>query len=389
MRTIKAYKRSNGEIGIRNTVLILSMIQCANSTTQKIGIATDCPVVTIDTGCGEFKENEERTNLGLIRAGQHPNVFAVLLVSLGCQWTDAGYIGEEIAKSGKKVEHLCIQSEGGCRNTIIKGIEIIEKLKTDASKLQREELPLSKLKLAVYCGGSDWSSSIASNPLVGECVDIFAEQGASYISSPVRGMPGGEQHLVELAETNEIKLKILDICNQYRNDVFNTTGQHISDVNPTPGNKANGITTLREKAISNLELSGTRTKLKGIIEIGDQIPGPGFWIIDNRTGGNDVYATTALAMSGAHICLFTTGQGTPLGTVGMVTLKVCSNPNTIMNLGTEMIDFDGSGIVTEAMTIDLVANDLFDLVIKTANGELSKSEIYCDWSWVTPPNSKI
>lgn len=389
MRTIKAYRRSNGAIGIRNQVLVMSLVHCANSTANKIASTCGVPAITIDTGCGEFKEDENRTNLGLIRAGQHPNVYGVLLISLGCQWTDPDYIAGEISKTGTKVMHLCIQKEGGVSSTVKKGSDIVNEMLAEGATMEREEVPVSQLRLSVYCGGSDWSSSLSANPVVGECMDLFADQGAAYVSSPIRGMPGGEQHLTRLAKDDKIGERILEISNEYRNEILNATGQSISDVNPTPGNKANGMTTLREKAISNLKLSGNRTPLNGILQLGEPIPGPGFWIIDNRKGSNDIYACTALAMAGAHVCLFTTGQGTPMGIAGTVTVKVTANPKTYAALGQEIIDFDASAVITQSKSIEEVAAGLFEEVIEIINGKPAKSEILGDSSWVTPPCGTI
>lgn len=389
MRTIKAYRRSNGTIGIRNHILVISLVHCSNSTAAKIASACKVPAITIDTGCGEFRKDEERTNLGLIRAGQHPNVYGVLLISLGCQWTNPEYIAGEIAKAGTKVAHLCIQKEGGVERTVIRGTQIVCDMMAESSALNREDVPISDLRLSVYCGGSDWSSSLAANPVVGECMDLFADQGAAFVSSPIRGMPGGEQHLTRLARDTTIGRRVLEISCEYRNEILQATGQSISDVNPTPGNKANGMTTLREKAISNLKLSGNRTPLNGILEIGEPIPGPGFWIIDNRKGSNDIYACTAVAMAGAHICLFTTGQGTPIGIANTVTVKVTANPKTYAHLGQEIIDFNASAVITEGMTIEESAAQLFETVIEIANGKATKSELLGDNSWVTPPCGTI
>ena len=351
MDTIQAYLRTNGMIGIRNYVLVLSLVHCSNSTANKIAIQCDVPALTIDTGCGEFREDADRTNLGLILAGQHPNVYGVLLVSLGCQWIDPAYIGEEIARSGTKVAHLCIQDENGVENTVRKGVEIVHRMLVESRAMERTACPVSKLRLGVYCGGSDWSSSLAANAVVGECADLFAERGVGFASSPIRGMSGYERHLVELAATREIGERILEISDTYRNEILSATGASISDVNPTPGNKAHGITTLCEKAIRKLKLCGSRTPLNGILPIGAPIPGPGHWLIDNRKGGNDIYACTALAMASAHICLFTTGRGTPLGNAAMVAIKVTANPDTGQRMGAEMIDLDVSQVITDEIPV--------------------------------------
>lgn len=389
MKTFKGYPRSDGNVGIRNNVLVLSLIQCANSTANKIAQRCQVPVITIDTGCGEFKEQERRTNLGLIRAGQHPNTFGVLLVSLGCQWTDPEYIAKEISKTGTKVAHLCIQEEGGVEATVEKGIQIVNSLREEGKLMSRVDCPITKLVLSVYCGGSDWSSSLAANVVTGETVDMFGDDGGTFISSSIRGMAGNEQHLIELAKDYEVGNQILDIISEYRRDIFELTGQSIADVNPTPGNKAHGITTLCEKAISNLKLTGSRTPVQGVIAIGEAPSSNGQWLVDNRKGGNDVYACTALAMSGAHICLFTTGLGTPLGNATSVVIKITGNADTFERMGQEMIDYNASGVIRGEQTVQESAAELYKLVKEVADGKQTKAEILGDFSWVTPPTGKI
>ena len=389
MKTIMGYKRTDGSFGIRNNVLVISLVQCANSTVDKIARHCGVPSITIDTGCGEYKNQETRTNLGLIRAGQHPNTYGVLLVSLGCQWTKPDFIADEIKKSGAKVEHLCIQDENGVMNTYKKGVDIVEKMKSEGEAMKREECPLSELKVSVYCGGSDWSSSLAANVVTGEAADLFADDGGAFVSASVRGMPGNEKHVIELAANYSVGLQILDIVNEYRHDVFKMTGQSIADVNPTPGNKEYGITTLCEKAISNLKLSVSRTKVQGVLQVGENIPGSGQWFLDNRQGGNDVYASTALAMSGAHICMFTTGRGTPIGNATSTVIKITGNPDTYERLGKEMIDFNASTVILGDKTMQESAQDLYNLLIEVANGKQTKAEILQDFSWATPPFGKI
>ncbi len=326
MDTFLGYKRANGGFGIRNQVLVLSLVQCANGAARQISARCGVPSITIDTGCGEYRQQEDRTNLGLIRAGQHPNVYGVLLVSLGCQWTDPAYIQREIEKSGTKVFHLCIQDEGGLKRTVEKGTALVGQMLREGAEMERTPCPVSGLVLSVYCGGSDWSSSLAANVVTGETMDLFGDAGAAFVSAGVRGMPGNEQHLIDLA------------------------------VN---------------------------------YQVGEDIPGPGQWFLDNRQGGNDVYACTALAMSGAHICLFTTGRGTPLGNAASVTVKITGNPDTYARLGAEMIDFDASSVIVQNQDFRLLAKDLYRLVLEIAGGIPSKSERMEDFSWVTPPSGKI
>lgn len=207
-----------------------------------------------------------------------------------------------------------------------KGTALVGQMLREGAEMERTPCPVSGLVLSVYCGGSDWSSSLAANVVTGETMDLFGDAGAAFVSAGVRGMPGNEQHLIDLA------------------------------VN---------------------------------YQVGEDIPGPGQWFLDNRQGGNDVYACTALAMSGAHICLFTTGRGTPLGNAASVTVKITGNPDTYARLGAEMIDFDASGVIVQNQDFRLLAKDLYRLVLEIAGGIPSKSERMEDFSWVTPPSGKI
>ena len=386
-KTIMGYKRSNKKFGIRNNVIIISLVQCANGTVTKIANKCDIAPITIDTGCGEFKDKAERTNLGLIRAGGHPNVYGVLLVSLGCQWINPEYIAGEIEKTGTNVAHLCIQDEGGVERTVKKGISIINEMKKEASAQKREECPFSDLVISVYCGGSDWTSSLAANNIVGEVSDLVIDNGGSSISCGVRGMPGNEKHMIDNAVNYKVGCQILEIVEEYRHDVFKMTGQSISDVNPTPGNKKGGVTTLCEKAVGNNELIGSST-IQGVLQVGDTIPYSGSWFVDNRQGGNDVYASTALAIGGSHIQLFTTGMGTPLGNAVMPVLKITGNGETFKILN-EMIDYSGAPLLKGEKNFKQCCDELFDLLIETANGKTTKAEKLCDYSYVTPPYGKI
>lgn len=389
MDTIMGYKRADGRFGIRNYVIAISLVQCSNSATVKIASACDIPYITIDTGCGQFKDDADRSNLGMICAGIHPNVYGVLLLSLGCQWTDASYIAKEIEKAGKKVYHLCIQKDGGYKVTIEKGIKIVEDMKAEAASQKKEECPVSGLVISTYPGGSDWTSTLSCNPVLGETADILVkEKGGSKITScGVRGTPGCERNIVDYAKDYEVGCEILSIVEEYRHDVFKMTGQTIQEVNPTPGNKAGGITTLCEKAIGNTRLQGT-APIQGVLKIGDKVPYPGSWFVDNRMGGNDVYATTSDAMSGAHIILFSTGRGTNLGNAVATVIKITGNPNTYEKMN-EFIDYSGGPVLMGEKTVKEAGRELYDLMIEVANGKQTKAEIIGDYSYVTPPFGKI
>lgn len=388
METFMGYPRCDGTVGIRNYVLVISLVQCANSTVNKIALQCGVPAITIDTGCGEFAQQAERTNLGLICAGTSPNVYGVLLVSLGCQWTDPELMYNTMKAAGKQVYHLCIQEEHGMQSTIEKGIALVEKMKREAQNQVRQQVPLSKLVVSLNSGGSDWTSSISANTAAGVASDLVIAHGGSVIGGGVRGMPGDESYTAELAVTRELGCKILDMVDEYCRDLYEITGERVSDVNPTPGNKAGGITTMAEKAIGNSKMQGT-APLQGLLELGERVPYPGAWFIDERHGGNDVYLTTAFAMCGANLMLFTTGKGTPQGNAVMPLIKITGNPETFRILGEEMIDFSSGDILQGTRSIQQAGEDLYQCILEVANGKLTKAELFGDFSYSTPPATKI
>ena len=387
MKQLMGYERADGRYGIRNYVLVISLVQCANGTVTQIANACGVAPITIDTGCGDYEEAANKLNLGLISAGIHPNVYGVLLVSLGCQWISAEMIGDPIRAAGKRVEHICIQDEGGIRNSVAKGIRIVQQMQEEAAAQKRVPFPMSKLLISTNAGGSDWTSSISGNPCVGGCCDLAAADGASNLIGCVRGMPGSESTLCDVAATQEVGEHILEVVESYCQDLKEATGQSVSEVNPTPGNKAGGLTTLAEKAIGNLKLRG-HSPIVGVLECGEQPTKPGGYVLNERHGGNDLYQTTSLSMSGSQIQLFTTGRGSPHGNAVLPVLKVTGNPHVGSYLS-EFIDFCSGDVLTGERTLAQASQDLYDLVIEVCNGKQVRAEINGDFSYGTPPSGKF
>ena len=388
MQTLMGYPRSDGRFGIRNYVIVISLVQCANGTVTKIANACDVAPITIDTGCGDYEAAANKVNLGLIRAGQHPNVYGVLLVSLGCQWINADEIAAEIAKCGKRVEHICIQDEGGMKNSVAKGIALVEDMKKEAAAQQRVEFPMRDLVVGLNAGGSDWTSGIAANISVGAASDLVWEKGGgSIIGGGVRFIPGDERYHCDRAVTYEAGLAVLDALDEYCHDLIEFTGQSVSEVNPTPGNKAGGITTLAEKAMGTVKLHG-HVPLSGVLQTGDHVPHPGGWFLDERHGANDMYSTTACAMTGAHVMFLTTGRGTPHGNAVMPVIKVTGNPETARRLE-EFIDYSCGDILSAKKTPQQCGQELFELLVEVCNGKEIKAEENGDWSYGIPPAGRF
>ena len=387
MKELMGYLRPDGRFGVRNYVIVISLVQCANGTVTKIANACDVAPITIDTGCGDYEEAANKLNMGLILAGGHPNVYGVLLVSLGCQWINADYMKKEIEKYGKRVQHICIQDEGGMKNSVKKGIAIVEEMKKEAAAQERVPVPMEKLIIATNAGGSDWTSSISGNPCVGGACDLAAKDGASNLIGCIRGMPGSESTLCDVAVSPEVGNQILEAVGSYCEDVQQATGQSVSEVNPTPGNKEGGLTTLAEKAMGNLKLRG-HSPIVGVVECGEQITKPGGYVLNERHGGNDLYQTTSLAMSGAQVMLFTTGRGTPHGNAVVPVIKVTGNPDVGSRLA-EFIDFCSGDVLTGGRTLEQASKDLYELVLEVCDGKQVKAELNGDYSYGTPPSGKL
>ncbi len=381
MDKIMSYRRKNGKIGIRNYVLVISMVQCSNSVALKIAEKGDAIAIVHEKGCIEFTEDNKRTELALITSGINPNVYGVLLVGLGCEQTNSERIQKEIASTGKLVKRIIIQEEGGFTESVKKGVKIVREMKAEANELKRVECRISELIVGVQCGGSDWTTAISGNSVIGEMTDIIVRLGGAVLMSEVYGMPGCEHIIAQRAISREVGYAVLDMVGELRQEYAEKYKQKIEEINPTPGNKAGGITTLVEKSMGNIKKMGT-SEVQGIIKVGDPVPHSGLWIVDCRTQGPDSYTTTCFAMSGAHLTVFSTGRGTPIGSAVMPVLKVSGNPATYKFLN-NMMDFN-AGVVVEGSSIEETGNALYRRLIDVANGSPTKSEINGDFGFSIP-----
>ena len=381
-KKLLAYKRQDGSIGIRNYILILSTVHCSNSVAEKIAQKTDIVAIVHEYGCLDSEVEHNSTILGLTRAAQNPNVHSVLVVGLGCEQTRPELMIEEIRNStGKTIEYVSIQEEGGVPEAVAKGVKIIEEMKIRAKSQEREEVSLEGLVVGVQCGGSDWTTALSGNSTIGRMSDLIVKNGGSVLMSEVYGFPGSEHIVAENAINYEVGLSILEMVNELRQDYIRSTGQTIEEVNPTKGNKAGGITTLVEKSVGNVKKMGT-TAVQGIIKVGEKIPHPGVWVLDNRHEGPDSFNTTGFAMAGAHIVVFSSGRGTPLGNAVMPIVKITGNPRSYESMNS-LFDFN-AGIVLEGESLDNAGAKLFEAVIEKCNGEPTKSEINGNREYTIP-----
>ena len=380
--TFNGYERANGEVGIRNYILVLSMVNCANTVAQQISWEAGVQVITHEAGCAEFSANHARTRLALLSAALNPNVFAVVLVGLGCEQTDHNSLMEEIRAAGKPAEYVGIQEERSPRRAVEKGVRLVREYLEQAERQTRKPFPISRLVLGVQCGGSDWTTALSGNISIGEMTDLLVDNGGSVIISEVNGFPGSEHIIAERAVSTEVGLAVIKMCDELREEHLALHGQTIEEVNPTPGNKAGGISTLVEKSMGNVKKMGRTSKLQGLIYAGEHVPHPGLWMLDLRAPVIDGNVTSGFAMSGAHMNVFSTGRGSPLGNAVMPVLKLTGNPVSYAEMG-EFLDFN-AGVILEGTPAKEVGQALMEKVISIANGEQTRSEINGNFEFIIP-----
>lgn len=374
--TVLGFKRRDGSFGIRNYIVVISLVQCSNNAAQQIAAACGVPATFVDAACGEFPERFARTRDGFITSGTHPNTFGAVLLSLGCQQADPEDIASEIRKTGRPVVQISMQADGGATKAIEDGIRAVNELKAQAAMQSREPCPLSGLVISGYNGGSDWTSGLSANPIVGEAIDIHSAIGGTNLRICGRGGYPTD------AASYEVGMRLMEIGDFFNEDCTRRGGKGLSQVNPTPGNKAGGLTTMTEKNLGSFRTHG-HLRMRGILDCGRRAPAAGAWGINQAQGANDAYATTTLAMGGCHICLFTTGRGNPIGNACMPTIKITGNPRTATALA-DMIDYSTAPMLYGEMTLQESGRALYELLIRVANGELTKAELLQDYSWTTP-----
>ncbi|HCO48520.1 MAG TPA: carbohydrate hydrolase [Spirochaetaceae bacterium] len=369
--TFLGYRRSDGKIGIRNRVLILPASVCASDTARIIASQVSGAIsFTNQNGCAQIGKDLEYTMDIVAGFAANPNVYGTVVVSLGCETCQANIVGDAIKKlTNKPLRTVIIQQEGGTLKAVEKGVRYAKQLVEEASLAQRTEVSLSELILGTECGGSDPTSGIAANPLVGSLSDRLVELGATSILSETPEFIGAEHILAKRAKTPEIGQRILDIVYRYE-DSLKTVGEEVRKANPTPGNKAGGITTLEEKSLGCIHKGG-HTQVNAVYDYAKQVTEKGLVIMD--TPGQDPSSVAAMVAGGAQIVVFTTGRGSPMGNPIVPVIKITGNRGTFASMG-DNIDFDASDLIYGPKSMEALTDDLLKLVVDTANGRITKAE---------------
>ncbi|MBE6641896.1 MAG: altronate dehydratase [Ruminococcaceae bacterium] len=360
--TFMGYVRENGDIGIRNDIWIVNTVGCVNKTAEILAARTGAKCFPHPFGCSQLGEDQKITQLILRGMVNHPNAGGVLVLGLGCENNNIEVFKNVLGTwDEKRVKFLNAQDFD---DEIEEGIKLIRALRANADKCKRTPVPISKLKVGLKCGGSDGFSGITANPLVGRFCDKLTALGGSCVLTEVPEMFGAEQLLMDRCESREVFEKTVKLINDFK-DYYTRHGQVIYE-NPSPGNKAGGITTLEEKSLGCVQKGGLATVVD-VLDYGDTVKKAGLSLLNGP--GNDIVAVTNLMAAGVHLILFTTGRGTPVGTA-VPTVKVSTN-SALAEKKKGWIDID-AGPMLEGKDM---TEELFSLVISVANGDKTKNEI--------------
>ena len=362
-RTFMGYQRENGEVGVRNEVWIINTVGCVNKISERLAALTGAYAFPHPFGCSQMGGDQELTQKVLRGLVNHPNAAGVLVLGLGCENNNIAVFKEVLgAYDEKRVKFLNCQD---VEDEIEAGVALIRELQAYANTFKRVELPVSKLRVGLKCGGSDGYSGITGNPLVGRFCDALITEGGSCVLTEVPEMFGAEHLLMARCVDREIFDKTVSLVNDFK-DYYKRHDQVVYE-NPSPGNKKGGITTLEEKSLGCVQKGGS-APVVDVLNYGDRVTKNGLSLLDGP--GNDIVAITNLTAAGAHIILFTTGRGTPLG-APVPTVKVATN-HALAENKRSWIDYDASPVLA-GKDIDA---DFFNHVIEVASGKETKNELH-------------
>lgn len=378
-RQFMGYKRWDGRVGIRNELWIIPTVGCVNGTAtqikqrflDEIGGSTklhnvDCiNVLAHNYGCSQLGDDHANTRKILAAAAKHPNCGGALVVGLGCENnTMAEFIGEVGVCDESRIKFMISQEVS---DEISAGVKLLHELYAQLQNDTRTPCPLSDLVIGLKCGASDGLSGITANPLVGAFSDLITANGGATILTEVPEMFGAEHLLMQRAANHEIYAKLVSLINDFK--AYFLAHQQPVYENPSPGNKAGGISTLEDKSLGCTQKSGSAI-ITDVLQYGEQLTAKGLNILN--APGNDLVASTALAASGCQLVLFTTGRGTPFGSI-VPTVKIATN-SRISQLKPKWIDFN-AGKLLEDSHMEQLVTEFCDYILEVVSGKLVNNEL--------------
>jgi altronate dehydratase large subunit len=367
------YPRSDGSVGVRNYVLVVPTVICSAVVCERIAATLPDTVVALPhpAGCGQLGPDMRLTHETLAAYCQHPNVGAVVIVALGCEQVVAQTLADAARRAGKPCEIVAIQGEGGTLRTIAKGTRIAAAFATDLAREPRHWCDIDRLILSLKCGGSDYTSGLASNPALGRVADRLIDLGGSAVLGEVAEIMGAEHLLAARASRPDVAAQLIRIVDRVEAEAM-ALGLDIRGTQPSPGNIRGGLTTIEEKSLGATHKGGERSALEDVVPYAGKIARKGLTVMD--TPGLDVESVTGMVGGGAQVVVFTTGLGTPTGNPIAPVIKITGNAHTAKHLA-DNIDLDVSGIMDDSQTLESAADGLFDEILSVASGKLTAAEV--------------
>jgi len=367
------YRRPDGTAGIRNHVLVVPSVVCANRVARGISQSVAGSTwVEHEHGCTQLGADAELTKRVLVSHGTHPNVYGVVVVGLGCETLRAQEVASAIREQCpyKPVELIIIQDEGGSVKATAKGISAARAMVGEASSLAREAIDASELILGTECGGSDACSGISGNPALGEASDLLIEAGGSVILAETTEIIGAEHLVAARAINKTVENRCYEVINRCEESA-KSMGVDMRGSQPTPGNIEGGLSSIEEKSLGCIYKAGTKP-LVDVIEYAMPVTKKGLVWMD--TPGQDIVQLTGMVAGGCHLVVFTTGRGTCCGSPIAPTIKVATNTPLFQKMA-DNIDINAGMVITGEEIVEEVGRRIFDEMLSVASGKLVKAEI--------------
>ncbi|MCW4048446.1 MAG: UxaA family hydrolase [Candidatus Bathyarchaeota archaeon] len=368
MTQFYGYERPDGSVGVRNHLLVIAPVDCSIEPARKIAEQVEGAVAVTQTyGC----RDDSMVVHNLVGTALNPNVAGVLIVGLGCETLTGDILMEQIEPSGKPVYNITIQEEGGTISTHAKGVGILQRMAQEMGKIKREAFPISKLTLAVECGGSDATSGLAANPAVGVAADKLIDEGGTVMFGETQEMTGTQHILARRAVNEQVGKDIYSIIETQENRL---KAMGVDSRWMSKGNIDGGLTTIEEKSLGAIRKGGTKP-IQGVLfndwKRFDKPTKPGLYLMDGP--GWDVPSVTHMVAAGAQVVCFTSGRGSTTGHAIAPVIKITGNPGTFAKMR-DNIDINAGTILDGSESLNSVGDRIYDMIVETANGRLTTAE---------------